>query len=511
MKKIFFIAVSALTALFASCNMDKFPHDSILESEGVKTMSDAEQLRVSIYTPMKGLIVGARHDIEELRGGLFNAMADFGNAYGTFHSWRMQVNDTDVESLWYSDYAIITSVNYAIGAYEKLLADTESGLTEDNKAAVSMYLAEAHVTRALAYWDLVTKYCVAYDPDLHEGAEDHLGLPLTTVYNPTSDVSQYPGRSSLKETYDLIIDDLSAALEIPTLGTTNSNYFTKDVVKALLARVQLNMKDWTNAARNAQEIINTNTYTLASSAGDLEGLYNLDTSNELLFVVAGSKNDTPGSTGSLYIYDTEKRDGSTPDPQYIPSQTLIDLYDAENDMRYPIFFKTKTITVENAGTDDLELMWKFVGNRNFRTNETQLNYINAGKIRISEMYLTLAEAAANMGGEGLSVAQSALNTLRASRINGYVDESYAERDLMPAIKAEWTREFVGEGFRMINLKRWNDDMVRGDSQNSAMTKAEAGYDGLEKSMSDARCLWPIPKKEMDINPQIKGQQNEGYN
>ena len=511
MKKIIFIAVSALTALFASCNMDKFPHGSILESEGVKTMSDAEQLRVSIYTPMKGLIVGARHDIEELRGGMFNAMADFGNTYGTFHSWMMQVNDTDVESLWYADYGVIASVNYAIGAYEKLLADEMSGLSEANKKQVAMFLAEAHVTRALAYWDLVTKYCVAYDPALHANGEDHLGLPLTWEYNPTSDVTQYPGRSSIKETYDFIIADLTAAMDMPTLGATNSNYYTKDVVKALLARVQLNMKDWTNAAKNAQEVINTNTYPLASSEADLEGLYNYDTSPELLFVVAGSQNDSPGSTGSLYIYDTEKRDGSTPDPQYIPSQTLLDLYDAENDMRYPIFFKTKTVTVEGAGTEDLELMWKFVGNPEFRTAATQLNYINAGKIRISEMYLTLAEAAANMGGEGLNVAQETLNTLRAARIKNYTDETYTARDIMSAIKAEWSREFVGEGFRMINLKRWNDDMVRGTSQNSAMTKSDTGYDGLEKSMSDARCLWPIPKKEMDVNPQIKGQQNSGYN
>ena len=243
----------------------------------------------------------------------------------------------------------------------------------------------------------------------------------------------------------------------------------------------------------------------------MEGLYNYDTSPELLFVVAGSQNDSPASTGSLYIYDTEKRDGSTPDPQYIPSQTLLDLYDAENDMRYPIFFKTKTVTVEGAGTEDLELMWKFVGNPEFRTAATQLNYINAGKIRISEMYLTLAEAAANMGGEGLNVAQETLNTLRAARIKNYTDETYTARDIMSAIKAEWSREFVGEGFRMINLKRWNDDMVRGTSQNSAMTKSDTGYDGLEKSMSDARCLWPIPKKEMDVNPQIKGQQNSGYN
>lgn len=506
MKKIIIIAVSALTALLASCNMDKFPHSSILESEGVKTMSDAEQLRVSIYTPTKGIMAGGRVDIEELRGGMFNAMADFGNFYGSFHSWMMQANDTDVESLWYSDYGVIASVNYAIGSYEKLLADEESELTADNKAAIANYLAEAHVTRALAYWDLVTKFCAAYDPAT---ANEVLGLPLSTVYNPTSDVTKYPGRSSLAETYQLITDDLNAALDITTVGVTNSNYYTKDVVKALLARVQLNMKDWSNAAKNAQDVINSNTYTLASNESELQSLYNLDQSNELLFVVAGSQNDKPSATGSLYIYDSEKRDGSTPDPQYIPSQTLLDLY-GEGDMRYPIFFQTREITVEGAGTENLELMWKFVGNPEFRVAAEQLNYINVSKIRISEMYLTLAEAAAMMGDAGLQTAQTYLNQLRAARITDYVDESYTARDVLTAIKDEWSREFCGEGFRMINLKRWGDKMVRGTSQNAAMTKAETNYDGLERDMTDSRCLWPIPKKEMDVNPQMKGQQNPGY-
>lgn len=510
MKKILFIAVSALTALMVSCNMDKFPHSSILESEGVKTMSDAEQLRVSIYTPTKALFAGGRVDIEELRADLFNAMADMGNTYGTFHSWNMNANDTDVESYWYSDYGGIASVNYAIGAYEKLLADTEADFSDAEKAKLADFLAEARVTRALIYWDLVTKFCVAYDPAT---ASETLGLPLQTVYNPTSDVTKYPGRSSLAETYKLIVDDLLAALDLSTPGKANSNYFTKDVVKALLARVYLNMKDWDNAIKNAQELVSSGTYPLADDEAKLQSLYNLDQSTELLFVVAGSQNDKPGSTGSLYIYDSQNRDGSTPDPQYIPSQTLLDLYDAENDMRYPLFFQTKSITVESVGTEDLELFWKFVGNPAFRTAEKQLNYINAGKIRISEMYLTLAEAAAMKGGAGVQTATTALNTLRAARIADYEDQAFTDKDILTAIQQEWTREFCGEGFRMINLKRWaNDDtvMVRGTSQNSAMTKGETGYDGLEKRMTDSRCVWPIPKKEIDVNPQIKNQQNPGY-
>lgn len=507
MKKIIFIAVSVLTALFASCNMDKFPHNSILESEGIQTMADAEALRVSIYTPMKSLLGGGRYTLEELRGGMFHASIGFGNNSGDFYRWEMQATSSEAESLWYGDYAGIASINFAIEAYDKLLNAEESAFTEKEKQLLAQYRAEAHVTRAMLYWDLVTKYCKAYDPAT---AETELGLPLQTVYNPTSDVTKYPGRSSLKETYELICNDLFVALDITTPGVENSFYYTKDVVNALLARVQLNMKDWANAAVNAQKVIGETTYALASDANSMEGLFNSDRAKEILFVVAGSALDPPTSTGSAFINDSETGDGSTPDPLFFPTKTLVDLYDKENDLRYPIFFRTKEITEQGAGTEELEILWKFVGNTDFQITAGKLNYTNAGKIRLAEMYLTLAEAAANMGSAQLSVANEALKTLRAARIENYAGEDFPENRIMGEIKNEWTREFVGEGFRMINMKRWNQDVVFGDPQNAAFVYRGEDIRSFDKPITHDRAIWPIPKKEMDINPQIKGQQNKGY-
>ena len=43
-----------------------------------------------------------------------------------------------------------------------------------------------------------------------------------------------------------------------------------------------------------------------------------------------------------------------------------------------------------------------------------------------------------------------------------------------------------------------------------MTKPGDNYDGLTKQITDSRCIWPIPKTEIDANPQIKGQQNPLY-
>lgn len=509
MKKIIFIAISALATLLVSCNMDKLPYSSIDETQGIQSMSDANQLRVSIYSPTKGLFGGARWDIEEMRGGLFNAMADFGNYYGLFYAWIMQTNDTDVEGLWYADYSLIASMNYAIGAYTKLLEsgvdkNTGKALSDDDKEALNLYIAEAYMTRVMAYWDLVTKFCVAYNPDT---AANEYGLPLVDEYAPTSDNTKYPGRNTLEETYQFILSDLEKAGAITTKGEANLKYWSIDAVNAMRARVLLNMKDYTTAADVALEVINTNNYTLAAGADGQSGLWTKDTSSELIFVSACNLNDTPTSTGSLYIYDNEVGDGSTPDPQYIPSQTLLDLYDSENDVRYAAYFATRSVNVEGASTDDLELFYKFQGNPSLRTSE-KLNYLNAGKpFRLAEMYLTLAECYAAMG--DYSNAAKWVNALRVTRIEENASLP-ATAGIYNSIKEEWSREFVGEGFRMINMKRWGDKIIRGTSQNSAMTKSGEDYDGLVKDITDSRCVLPIPKEEIDANPQIKNQQNPGY-
>ncbi len=511
MKKIIFIAISALTALFVSCDMNKLPYSSIDESQGIQSMSDADQLRVSIYSPTKGMFGGGRWDIEDMRGGMFNAMADFGNYYGLFYAWDMQTNDSDVESIWYADYNLIASMNYAIGAYTNLLkngtdAITGKALTDDEKDVLELYIAEAYMTRIMAYWDLVTKFCVAYDA---ETAANEYGLPLVSEYAPTSDNTKYPGRSSLEETYQFILSDLEKASEITTKGEANSKYWTIDAVNAMRARVLLNMKDYANAADVALEVINTNNYALAVGEDGQKGLWEKDTSSELIFVSACNLNDTPTATGSLYIYDNEVGDGSTPDPQYIPSKTLLDLYNKEFDARYSIYYATRKVNVEGAGEGNLELFYKFQGNPALRTSD-KLNYKNAGKpFRIAEMYLTLAECYAAL--TDYANAAKWVNLLRVSRIDSEGNPNLpATAGIYNSIKEEWNREYVGEGFRMINMKRWGDTVIRGTSQSSAMTKGGDKYDGLVRDITDSRCILPIPKTEIDSNPQIKNQQNPGY-
>lgn len=82
-------------------------------------------------------------------------------------------------------------------------------------------------------------------------------------------------------------------------------------------------------------------------------------------------------------------------------------------------------------------------------------------------------------------------------------------------------ELIGEGFRLGDLRRWGQGFTR-----------EAGFDvfagtglaplayimdvivnqgnNLSYQPTDYRFVWPIPTREMQVNPQLTGQQNPGY-
>lgn len=511
MKKIFgFVAVAFAALSLSSCDLEKLPYTSIEQDVAFQSVQDLSNYRVGFYSPLKSLTVGGRIYIEDIRADMFHALADFGNYVGLPYAWIMESTDQDAEGFWFADYGVIANMNYALDAFPKFLEDYKEDLEEADVKLINQYIAEAHMTRAIAYLDLATKFCEAYDPAT---ANDKLGLMITEHYAPTSDNTKYPGRSSLFDTYKFIMDDIDAAAAgITAAGAPNSVYYTVDAVKALKARVALYMQDYQTASTLAHELINGGKYALAEG-DDYVDMWVNDASTENIMLVTMSLQDRGTPTGTYFIYDNDKGDGSTPDPQYMPTQALLDLY-VDGDIRFEAFFAERFVETETFGSDDLWLFYKYPGNPDLRSG-AQWNYVNMGKpFRISEQYLIAAEADARLGGEAVANGAAALNDLREARIENYTDETYATaNDLIGAVKDERARELVGEGFRMQDLKRWGQPVTRGASQSPStqLMKTGANYGEMtNKDINGPGALWPIPKTEIDANPQIKNQQNPGY-
>ena len=107
-----------------------------------------------------------------------------------------------------------------------------------------------------------------------------------------------------------------------------------------------------------------------------------------------------------------------------------------------------------------------------------------------------------------------LDKLLSKRVPSHSSLSLTGDALKAFIKEERAKEFICEGFRWFDLKRWGEGMAaRPDPQLKALIHT-GGSNGpalnLAVAASDHRWVAPIPVDELAANPQIRDQQNPGY-
>ena len=181
------------------------------------------------------------------------------------------------------------------------------------------------------------------------------------------------------------------------------------------------------------------------------------------------------------------------------------------------------ITTASGDTESGVIFTKYVGNPTLRKQNLWFsqNYNMTKAFRASEAYLIIAEANLRKANPDEAAAREALNELRMNRYVETDDYNYTESAdyigddvtgaaLVKVMQDEWTREFVGEGFRLDNLKRWHlgfKRMAAQQFQNPVLVSTH-GWQDLEVEANNVRFTWPIPQQETQANKNIK--QNEGY-
>ena len=134
-------------------------------------------------------------------------------------------------------------------------------------------------------------------------------------------------------------------------------------------------------------------------------------------------------------------------------------------------------------------------------------------VRIAEMYLIAAEA------EGREKGLKWLNALRASRgLKALTAADIADDDAYEArIMQERRVEFVGEGLRWYDLRRWFNRNAAGKKAVLQLRCYQTGETtGSRRTASDAmnisedghELLWPVPTVARDNNSALS--QNPGY-
>lgn len=500
-------------ALFTSCDLDQQPRGTINDNSELN-LEDVTKLRTGLYAGFRGATTGSYITIPDLMADQFNGTISNGNRNGSVANGTQTSSTGEFESLYNGCYGGITSCNYTIEQVEKLI---NSGLyTGEDLLMLNTYLGEAKFFRAYRYWYLFDHFCQKYSDD--KAKTPALGLSLQTKYMPGGNTANYPGRSTMEETITLIKTDLAdaytALVAYEQLNSENkapsANYLSSDVVKALEARICLNLGDYDGAIAAAEPIVTANTYPL-SPASDYENLWSNDYGSELLFVPFANANEG----GGVSVYNTYNNVQADETADYLPSQDVLLSYE-EGDARFDAFFKGKQLKMETVNYLTF-IFYKWPGNEALGAGR-----LNAAKpFRASELYLILAEAYAEQGknpDKGLGY----LNDLRKARfVPEYYEELALHGDaLKKAVREERALELIGEGFRFTDLKRYGEGFSR-DVDYSVIDQVADNATPLENAMSvlggrvkyiadDYRYTWPIPASEIDINPQLVGQQNPGY-
>lgn len=445
-----FAAAALILVLLPGCDgiLDLEPQQSISDEVALSSPSAVETALIGVYD-----VLGDA----DLFGGRFMLMADLLgdegdlNWTGTFSQPRevwsksILIDNSMVASQWIDSYRAINIANNVLGSLDVFEDDAQRNRVE----------GEARFARALLYHQLVRFFGRAW----HDGdPASNLGVPIVT--EPTreiTDEARLP-RNTVAEVYAQVIDDLTAAKNL--LPVDNGPFAETWTASAVLARVYLDQRRWSDAATEASRVIEESEYTLAPTYA---AAFNNQTDGpEYVFATQVSPQDGANSLNEFYG-NVDPGPGRGDINMTEQHEARYEEGDARADMLY----------VDGDGfTRTAKWIQGASGN------------VNIPIIRLAEMYLTRAEA--NLRG-GTTIGADPVDDVNAIRDRATLDlvTTVTVQDVID----ERRLELAFEGHRIFDAKR-NEESI----------------DGL--AWDSPRLVYPIPRRELDANPIL--DQNEGY-
>ncbi|MGI6233224.1 MAG: RagB/SusD family nutrient uptake outer membrane protein [Prevotella sp.] len=376
------------------------------------------------------------------------------------------------------------------------------------------YLAQAHGLRAWNFMNLYHLFCPAYNnPSLGGDNGKGLFLRLTAA---SADKSTNVQRSNLKESIDQIISDLEYAYENCT--STSNYYINQHCAALLLARMYLEISDYTNASKYA-EIAADNTFDGSNlmSADDYQAGFMTANSEWLWgFHFDGESTNIYASLPSFYhtattmdanavfgtaAYGTKVPGSSVSEQIAYLEANATDYMTGYSTIRFAkSFVSLFSRNADSIWTDCRALFPFYIDSKDgyftskFNQNGS-LGIADYPMARIAEAYLIEAEAQYRLGNsttalEVLNALQNKRNGTVSTEVN--IDEIWKER----------RRELYGEGFAITDIKRLCKPLERtGEDQWSSVLTLPANSN---------RMMYPIPDAELNYNPYYS-ESDEAYN
>lgn len=461
-----------ITASLASCKkiIEAEPTHQLDGSTRFETIEDFDFALTGAYALFRsGNYYGGGSNAfvnlpDMLSDNLNETSESLGN-YQTLSTWRYAEDESNIGATWQAAYRIISQANLLLRDIDNFSA-TEGG-------AVNRIKAQALAIRALAHFDLLRYWVEDYDRNSTKP-----GIPYITVF----DYEQKPPRGTVKETYDHIEADLEMARALinngldKAINATGKAYIDIQGVNAIMARVFLYSNQLDSAIKYSTFVINA--IPLASRT-NFPNIWTDASTSEVVWSV--SFNAGEGRIGDPVYFVPNNRSS------YRPNPTLVGMYDPVNDVRYVSYFQVRSNRL---------VVSKYLAKAAQVSRPDGITNFKA--FRTGEMYLIRAEAYARKGGANEVTALADLNTLRATRIAGFVAGVETGTALINAIALERRKELICEGHRWFDLKRTTKTISR--SNCTVFCTLDA---------ANRAWTWPLPIAEINANPSILPQ-NTGY-
>jgi starch-binding outer membrane protein, SusD/RagB family len=439
--------------------------------------SIGDNIALTDYNGVQNALIGAWDAMQhpDFLGSnyVMNSECMAGNIFwgGSFANFRdiaekmILPDNASTEPFWMQGYQAIDRANKVIDVARG--NTITEGIFLENRDRI---LGNALVIRAISHFEMVRVYG---QPPGYTSDNSHPGIPIITkgTYIPAD--AEKVSRSTVAQVYAQIIEDLEEAVDL--LPASAPKPFPSIVTaKAIMARVYLESRNWEKAAQLAFEVMESNAFALNDHPANF---YRSAYSSESILEIAHTLSDNPRNTRAdlANYWSIDERKDITIPPR------VIEMYE-ENDLRSELFM----IEVQDTVTT-----WFSV---RYMSQADNLPYF-----RFAEILLIRAEALAMLNPG--QVPQEAVDLLGEIRNRAQTSHTIPETadELFEAIMLEREKELMHEGSLLFDLKRWRRNDVR-------FSRAPRNNEFIP--WDDPRMIYPIPQREMDVNPNL--DQNPNY-
>lgn len=478
------LVLAIFMGTFSGCsNLEEEAYSFLTTDNFYTTQTDAVAAINAVYAVYPVFYGSQNHyGVTELSAD--NVKIDRNATFIALDDWTLASDHPFVTSFWNDSYRLISRANIVISRVPKINMDSD---------LKNQILGEAYFIRAHAYFNLVRLF----------GA-----VPLHTTELQGADGISKP-RTPVNDVYKLIIDDLNKAnISLPvTRDISQFGRATKGASQAMLAWVNLTIKDYEGARKSAKDVIDSGKYQLLS---DFEKVFNVsnETNNEIIFsiqydgtIIANNLasfchafgTDNPNCSSGVQVFQVDMASSMWINRNLNEYRTANSVYDQlklKNGIVTSVYTTTRPYPAFNKYNAPAE-----AGQGNCPLNPIVLRY--------PDVLFIYAEADNELSGPS-STSINMINQIirRANKLPITVSSvfdissSVSKDEFREIIIKQRNLEFIMEGKRIYDLLRLN----RFKTTLKALGKPATAGD-----------LFPIPLSEINANTALTAaDQNPGY-